>query len=157
MDFQHKDNPVMRLVIWTSTRLKSNRKAASYRWNIPLVCCVLFRWGPISSGYIIHVMPAHGSFVKLRVAHAPGMPGTFSPPSRVSDPDMHQDTCVPHVPQCMPGSLTCGFLWSWWRGKRFRHSRPMRNPLFYVSGKRPMPAHAVLRVTSLALGQSYRI
>ena len=36
---------------------------------------------------------AHGPlarWVKLRVAHAPGMPGTFSPPPRVSDPDMHQ-------------------------------------------------------------------
>ena len=30
------------------------------------------------------------------------------------------------------------FLWSRWRGKRSRHSRRMRNPKFYVSGKRPM-------------------
>ena len=37
-------------------------------------------------------------YVKLRVAHAPGMPGTFSPPPRVSDPDMHHGTCVMHVP-----------------------------------------------------------
>ena len=37
-------------------------------------------------------------YVKLRVAHAPGMPGTFSPPPRVSDPDMHHGTCVKHVP-----------------------------------------------------------
>ena len=27
-------------------------------------------------------------YVKLRVTHAPGMPGTFSPPWRISDPDM---------------------------------------------------------------------
>ena len=26
---------------------------------------------------------------KIAVARAPGMPGTFSPPSRISDPDMH--------------------------------------------------------------------
>ena len=77
-------------------------------------------------------------YAKLRVAHAPGMPGTFSPPPRVSDPDMHYGTCVTHVPWCMPGSLTSGFLWSWWRGKRSRHSRRMRNPQFYASGKRPM-------------------
>ena len=75
-------------------------------------------------------------YVKLWVAHAPGMPGTFSPPPWVSDPDMHHDTCVTHVPWCMPGSLTSGFLWSWWRGKRCRH--PRRNPQFYLSGKRPM-------------------
>ena len=54
-------------------------------------------------------------YVKLRVAHAPGMPGmpgTFSLPPQVSDPDMHHGTCVTHVPWCMPGSLTSGFLWS---------------------------------------------
>ena len=47
---------------------------------------------------------------KLRVAHAPEMPGTFSPPPGVRDPDMHHGTCVTHVPRCMPGSLTNGFL-----------------------------------------------
>ena len=61
-------------------------------------------------------------------AHAPGMPGTFSPPPRVSDPDMHHGTCVTHVPWCMPGSLTSSFLWSWWRGKTFpafpAHAQP---------------------------------
>ena len=71
------------------------------------------------------------------VAHAPGMPGTFFPPLRVSDPDMHHGTCVTHVPWCMPGSLTSAF-WSRWRGKRSWYSRRMRNPQFYVSGKRPI-------------------
>ena len=75
---------------------------------------------------------------KLQVAHAPRMPGTFIPPPRVSDPDMHHDTCVTHVPWCMPGSLTSGFLWSQWRGKRSRHSRSMRNLQFCVSGMRPI-------------------
>ena len=28
-----------------------------------------------------------------------------------------------------------------WRGKRSRHSRRMRNPQFYVSGKRPIPLY----------------
>ena len=65
---------------------------------------------------------------------------------------MHHGTCMTHVPWYMPGSLTSGFLssrwrgklsrqyflWSRWRGKRSRHSRRMRNPQFYVSGKRPM-------------------
>ena len=81
-------------------------------------------------------------YVKLRVAHAPGMPGTFSP--RVSDPDMHDGTYVTHVPSCMLESLTSGFLWSWWRGKRSRHSWRMRNPQFYVSGKRPMASEVIL-------------
>ena len=77
-------------------------------------------------------------YVKLRDAHAPGMPETFFPPPRVSDPDMYHGKCVTHVPWCMPESLTGGFLWRWWWGKRSRHSRRMRNPQFYVSGKRPM-------------------
>ena len=65
------------------------------------------------------------------------MRGTVSPPPRVSDPNMHHGTCVTHVTWYMPGSLTSDFLWSRWRGKRSRHSRGMRNPQFYVSGKRP--------------------
>ena len=43
----------------------------------------------------------------------------FPPPPRFSDPDMHHGTCVTHVSWCMPGSLTNGFLWSRWQGKRF--------------------------------------
>ena len=54
------------------------------------------------------------------------MPGMFSPPPGVSDPDMQH------------GTLSNGFPWSRWRGKRSRHSRRMRNPQFYVSDKRPM-------------------
>ena len=82
--------------------------------------------------------PIHGSltrYAKLRVTHEPGMPGTFSPSLPLSDPDMHEGTCVTPVPWCMPGSLTCVFLWSRWRGKRSRHSRRMRNSQFCVSRK----------------------
>ena len=75
---------------------------------------------------------------ELRVADAPGIPGTFSPPPRVSDPDMHHGMCVTHVPWCMSRSLTSGFVWSRWRVKRSRHSRRMCHPQFFVSGKRPM-------------------
>ena len=43
-------------------------------------------------------------YVKLRVAHAPGMPGKVFPSRRlqskllVSDPGLHHGTCVTHVP-----------------------------------------------------------
>ena len=65
------------------------------------------------------------------------MPGTFSPPPLVNDHDMHHGTGVKHVPWCMPGSLTNGFPWSQWRGKRSRHfwRMHMRNSQFYGSGK----------------------
>ena len=46
-------------------------------------------------------------YIKLWFAHAPGMPGAVSPPPRVRDPGMHHDTCVTHMPWCMPGK--------WWR------------------------------------------
>ena len=60
---------------------------------------------------------------KIVGAHAPGMSETFSPPPRVSDLDMHHGTWMTHVPWCMRGSLTSGFLWSrLWR-KRSWHSR----------------------------------
>ena len=65
---------------------------------------------------------------KIAGAHAPGMPGTFSPSPQVSDPDMHHGTCVTHVPWCMPGSLTSGFLWNRQWGKTFpaflAHAQP---------------------------------
>ena len=51
--------------------------------------------------------------VTLRVAHAPGMPGTLSPPLTSKEtagyrPGIHHGTCVMHVPWCMPESLTPG-------------------------------------------------
>ena len=75
-------------------------------------------------------------YVILRVAHAPGIPGTFSPPPRVSDPDMHHGTCMTHLPWCIPGSLISGFLWSRWRGKRSQHSGAcaIRNFTYLVKG-----------------------
>ena len=73
-------------------------------------------------------------YIKLRVAHAPGMPEIFSPTLRVNDPDMRRGTCMTHVPRCMPGSLNSCYIWRRRRGKRSRHSRRMRNQQFYVSG-----------------------
>ena len=49
-------------------------------------------------------------YVKSRVAHAPGMPGTFSSPPWIRDPDMHHGTCVTHVPWFIPGSLISSFF-----------------------------------------------
>ena len=81
--------------------------------------------------------------VKVRVARAPGMSGKFSRHRGLAIP-----TCITarawrtcrDAWGCMPGSLTSGFPWSRWRGKLSRHSRRMRNPRFYVSGKRPITA-----------------
>ena len=96
----------------------------------------LFSWKLRSHGPLAR-------YVKLWFAHASEMPGTFSPPPSVSNPDMHHGTCVAHVPWSMTGSLTNGFRWSRWRGKRSRHSRRMRNPQLYVFGKRPISKNLI--------------
>ena len=78
-----------------------------------------------------YVLWASCQIRKIAGAHALGIPGSFSFPSQVSDPDMHHGTCVTHVPWCMPGSLTSSFLWSRRRGKMF--------PAYPdVSGKKPI-------------------
>ena len=90
---------------------------------VPKICYFWKRHGPLTR------------YVKLRLAHAPRMPRTLSPPPRLSDPDMHHCTCVMYVLWCIPGSLTSGFLWSRWLTW---YSRQMCNPQCYVSGKRPI-------------------
>ena len=88
--------------------------------------------------YIVYVYANEVPYVKVWVAHAPGIPGTCSPPptsketasSRSRHASRHvRDACVLlHVWIANPR----------WRGKRSRHSRCIGNPQFYVSGKRPM-------------------
>ena len=97
-------------------------------------------WPPavIASHQVRNINGPLARYVKLRVAHAPGIPGTFSPPPQVNNPDMHHVTCPTYVPWCMPGSLTSGFLKSSWQRKRSRYSMRMRNSQFYISGKSPM-------------------
>ena len=83
-----------------------------YPWKL----AILFEM--ISKFLLTFSPPCHGPlarYVKLRVAHSPGMPGTFSSPQRLNDPDMHHGTCVTRVPWCMLGSLTSGFILSRWR------------------------------------------
>ena len=70
-------------------------------------------------------------YVKLRVSHAPGMPGTFFPPptskETASKRSEHASRHVGHARAVMH----IGIANPWW------HSQRMRNPQFYVSGKRP--------------------
>ena len=93
-------------------------------------CILLHKWnwrnGPLDR------------YAKLWVVHALRMPGTFSPPPRDSDPNMHHGTCVTHVPWCMPGSLT-NISFEVGGGENvpgIPGACAIRN--FNVSGKRPM-------------------
>ena len=83
----------------------------------------------------------HGSltrYAKLWVAHAPGMPGTFSPPPISKEiailRSRHGSRHVRDARAVMHG----GVAKPRWRGKRSSHSRRMRSPQLHVSGKRSM-------------------
>ena len=77
-------------------------------------------------------------YVKLRIAHAPGMPATFSPPSTSKENDSKRSRHAFRHMRHARAVMHVGITNPRWRGKRSRHSRRMRNPQFYVSDKRPM-------------------
>ena len=129
-------------------------ESTAHHWNGPVICsfavffvvtlksCWTNSWVAVIYSIIeLEWYCCHGPltrYAKLRVAHVPWMPGKFSPAPQVSDPDIHHGMCMTHMPWCMPGLLTSGFIWIRWRGKCSRHSRRMCNLQFCLSGKRPM-------------------
>ena len=78
------------------------------------------------------IVMAFTRYIKLRVAHAPGMTGTFSPPptsketpsllSRYASRHVRHTRAVMHVGIVNPRK----------QGKRSRHSRRIRNPQIYA-------------------------
>ena len=76
-------------------------------------------------------------YANLQVAHAPGMPRTFSPPPAGWRP-RHALGHVRNARAVMHAGIV-NYFFSWSRGKRSRHCWCMRNPQFCVSvsGKRP--------------------
>ena len=74
--------------------------------------CVIWVYDSI---YLMAVSEwALARYVKMRVGHASGMPGTFSPPSPSNENrGLAIPACItarawPLVPWCLSGSLTCG-------------------------------------------------
>ena len=74
--------------------------------------------------------------VKLRVAHAPGMPGTFSPQPTSKEIASYRSRHASRHVRDARAVMHVGINNQRWWGKRSRHSRRMRNPQFCVSGKR---------------------
>ena len=77
-------------------------------------------------------------YVRLWVAHAPGMPVTFSPPPTSKETASWLSRHASRHVRDARAVMRVGMAHSRWRGKPSRHSRRMRNPQFYVSGKSPM-------------------
>ena len=74
----------------------------------------------------------------LRVAHAPGMLATFSPPLTSKETDIQRSQHASRHVRDARAVVHVGIANLQLRGKRSRHSRHKRKPQFYVSGKRPM-------------------
>ena len=77
----------------------------------------------------IPIVRSHGPltrYLKLRVVHAPGMPGTFSLLTRLSDPDVHHGTCSVTHGACITQNFAYlahdsdVFLMTSWHRKDFR-------------------------------------
>ena len=124
---------------WYITTWHRQQYATTGRWDrnydtLKLEETWLFAGDNISG----HFTRASCQIRTIAGAHALGMAGKFSPPPRVSDPDMHHGPCMTHVPWCMPGSLTSCFFWSRRWVKTFPAFPAHVQPAIYVSGKRPM-------------------
>ena len=70
---------------------------ATYAYGLHLSYCAVI---PVNDTHKLkgHFNGPLARCVKLCVAHAPAMQGSFFPPTRLTDPDMHHGTCVTHVP-----------------------------------------------------------
>ena len=71
-------------------------------------------------------------YVKLLVAHVPGIPGTFSVPPTSKETTSQRSQ---HASRHMRAAMHIRNVNPQWWGK---YSQCMRNPQFYVSDKRPM-------------------
>ena len=86
------------------------------------------------------------------VAHAPGMPGTFSAPLTTEETARQRSRHASRHVRDARAVIHVGIDNPRWRGKRSRHSRRMHNAPIYVSGKRPMqnrnyrPSHNITRL-----------
>ena len=78
-------------------------------------------------------------YVKLRIAHAPRMPGTFSPPPTSKETASKRPRHAWRFVRDARAVMHVGIANRLWRGKRSRHSRRMHNPQLNVFGKRPIP------------------
>ena len=101
------------------------------RWHMHTFCCALCCYGHIIHGPLTRC-------AKLRVAHAPGIPGTFSPSPTSKETAYERSRRASRHVRHARAMMGVKIAHPRWRGKSSQYSRGMRNPQFYVSGKRPI-------------------
>ena len=132
LPLQYRDIVETWLIMGKKSKIRRNRNQDSFR-KMPLNMSCAMRVQVYSD--------LHGPltrYVKLCVAHAPGMPGTFSPPPTSKETASYRSRHASRHVRNARAVMHVGIANPWRRGKRSRHSRRMRNPQFYVSGKRPV-------------------
>ena len=95
----------------------------------------------------------HGSltrYIKLLVAHEPEMPGTFPPSPTSKETTSKRSRHASRHARHAHAAMHVGIVNTQCRGKYSRQSRRMRNPEFYVSGKRPMGQRGYLGFVSIS-------
>ena len=105
---------------------------------VPKSNCLLSTSGPYSFRCLPNdVLHGHlARYEKLRVAHAPDLPGMFSPSATLNETTRYRSRYASRHVRDARSVMHVGIDNPRCRGKRSRHSRRMRNPYFYVSGKR---------------------
>ena len=86
---------------FSNGRLSSTHENVS-GYMINLDCYTVLAWWQEDCLWCMQHGPLT-RYIYLRIAHAQGMLGIFSPLPQVSDPDMHHGTCVTYVPWYIPG------------------------------------------------------
>ena len=77
-------------------------------------------------------------YLKLWAAHAPRMSGTFSPPPSSKETASYRPRHASRHVRPARAVMHVRIANPRWRGKRSRPYQRMRNPQFYISGKRPI-------------------
>ena len=125
------------LYFWMNGNLlASGRCGTVFKPDFQTYCILIYWTVPME---LLSIKWATYQIRQLRIVRAPGMPRTFSlPPTSKETTSKRSRHASRHVRDAR-AVMHVGIANPRWREKRSKHSRRMRNPQFYVSGKRPMP------------------
>ena len=106
----------------------------------------------ILNGYMFGTAPVGNGpltrYVKLQVAHAPGMPGTFPPPPISKETNSQRSRHASRHVRDARAVMHVGIAHLRWRGKRSRHSRRMRTRNFTYLARGPWTTDSKIQLPS---------